>query len=87
MIVKKHTVVLSSKEECDLDDIKENTLSLFKNEESTLEFIKGLLIFIDTLAFFPNRFPINKTSNKADVTRRRTSIQHYNIYYKVDDKE
>ena len=81
-----YTIIYSPSSEGDLLDIKANNLSLFKSEEAAFEFIKGLLNFIDTLAFFPNRFPLNSTSKKTGKSRRRTSIQHYNIYYKVDDK-
>ena len=84
--MKAYSIVISPSAECDLLDIKANTLSLFKNEEGALNFIKGLLNFIETLAFFPNRFPLNSSNKKANSIRRRTSIQHYNIYYKVDDK-
>ena len=70
--MKAYSIVISPSAECDLLDIKANTLSLFKNEDGALNFIKGLLNFIETLAFFPNRFPLNSSNKKANSIRRRT---------------
>ena len=84
--MKTYSIVFSPNAECDLLDIKANTFSLFKNEDAALNFIKGLLNFIETLSFFPNRFSLNSSNKKVNGIRRKTSIQHYNIYYKVDDE-
>ena len=83
--MKTYVVNVSEPAQWDLAEIKKNLEETIKSEEYVSNYIKSFYTFLETLSYFPNRFPATRNINKDGVFERRCSLGKHYIYYQVDE--
>ncbi len=82
----EYTITITLSAHADLIEMEANMTSLLRSEESGTNCVDSFFRFIETLQFFPHRFPQIRESLNGTYFQRKCVLNHYNIYYDVDDE-
>ena len=84
--MNNYTVTITTDAQEDLVMLETNLSILFGDSVQGANSVISFYKFIETLQFFPNRFPLIRDSIDGIHFQRKCILNHYNIYYDVDDE-